>query len=79
MHTVNMHEAKSNLSALVEKALSGEEIIIAKAGKPLVKLVPLTKESHPRKPGRFKGQISLASDFDETSEEVVAAFEGRDE
>ena len=76
MHTVNMHEAKTKLSSLVEEALRGEEVVIARAGKPLVRLVPFQPEKKPRKPGRLKGKIKLASDFDLTPGEVIDAFEG---
>lgn len=75
MHRVNMHEAKTKLSALVEAALRGEEVIIAKAGKPLVRLVPYQPDRKPREPGRLRGKIELAPDFDETPEDVVATFE----
>ena len=78
MHTVNMHEAKTRLSFLVEEAMAGEDVIIAKAGKPLVKLVPLQVDERPRTPGRFKGRISISPDFDETPQEVIAAFEGEE-
>ncbi len=76
MLTVNMHDAKTTLSKLVEKALAGEEVVIAKAGIPLVTLVPIQRNETPRKPGRFKGQIVMAPDFDKTPEEVISAFEG---
>ncbi|OIO53654.1 MAG: type II toxin-antitoxin system prevent-host-death family antitoxin [Alphaproteobacteria bacterium CG_4_10_14_0_2_um_filter_63_37] len=76
MSTVNMHEAKTHLSSLVEQALAGQEVVIAKAGKPLVRLVPVAQEGESRKPGRFKGQIKLADDFDATPEEVIRTFEG---
>lgn len=76
MHTVNMHEAKTRLSSLVKEALAGEEVIIARAGKPAVKLVPVNQGSERRLPGRYKGQIIIAADFDATPEEVIAAFEG---
>lgn len=59
----NMHEAKSKLSQLVESALMGEEVIIAKAGKPAVRLVPC-KPSKERIFGKFKGQINLSENFD---------------
>ena len=75
MHKVNMHEAKSKLSALVEEALAGEDVIIAKAGRPLVRLVPFQEAKKPRKPGRLKGRIKLSPDFDETPEEVIRSFE----
>ncbi len=65
MHQINIHEAKTQLSKLVEEAAQGEEIIIAKAGKPVARLMPLaTNECKPRKPGGMKGQIWLAEDFD---------------
>ncbi len=74
--SVNIHEAKTNLSALIARVAKGESIIIAKAGKPMVKLVPLVADDSPRVPGRFKGEISVASDFDETPEHIISAFEG---
>lgn len=79
MLTVNMHDAKTTLSKLVEQALAGEEVVIAKAGVPLVKLIPVQRIEAPRKPGRFKGQIVIAPDFDKTPEEIVSAFEGGSE
>jgi len=79
MSTVNMHDAKTQLSSLVEKALAGEEVIIARAGKPLVKLTPITKDESPRLPGRLKGQIWIADDFDAVDESLVSLFEGVDQ
>lgn len=76
MRTVNMHEAKTKLSSLVEAALAGEDVIIARAGTPLVKLVPVGRDTRPRQPGRFKGQIRMAPDFDQTPEDIIVAFEG---
>ena len=76
MHQVNMHEAKSNLSALVEEVLAGGEVVIARAGKPLARLVPYSSLREPRKPGRWKGKLWVADDFDATPEEVIASFEG---
>ena len=73
---VNMHEAKSQLSRLGEQAWEGEEVIIAKAGKPYLRLVPYRRENQPRKLGCLKGQIWIAPDFDETPEEVIKVFEG---
>lgn len=79
MHSVNIHEAKTHLSRLVERAAAGEEIIIAKAGKPMAKLVPLTAESTPRVAGSMRGKIWIADDFDETPEEIIALFEGSED
>lgn len=67
MKTVNIHEAKTQLSKLVEEASRGESFIIAKAGKPLVKVVPLTAPTSAkvRRVGFMAGQISVPDDFDE--------------
>lgn len=74
---VNMHQAKSSLSRLVERALRGEEIVIARNGQPLVKLVPIPKERKSRVPGRGKGKIWISPDFEFTDEEITELFEGR--
>jgi len=73
---VNMHQAKSSLSRLVERALRGEEVVIARNGEPLVKLVPIPKERKPRLPGRGKGKIWISPDFEFTDEEITELFEG---
>jgi prevent-host-death family protein len=74
----NLYEAKTSLSQLVERAAAGEEIIIAKAGRPLAKLVPLPKKRTLRKPGGWEGRMRIADDFDAPlSEDIQAAFEGR--
>ena len=72
---VNMHQAKTSLSRLVERALAGEEVIIARNGEPLVKLVPVPKERKPRVPGRYKGKIWIAPDFEFTDAEIEELFE----
>jgi prevent-host-death family protein len=74
---VNMHEAKTTLSRLVERAMKGEEIIVAKAGRPLVKLVPLVKRDRPRRPGRWKGRVWIARDFNRLPDDLLDAFEGK--
>lgn len=61
--TVNMHEAKTHFSKLVERALAGEDIVVAKAGKPCIRLVPVDAEPlPPRAPGRFRGQLAEVPD-----------------
>ena len=75
---VNMHEAKSQLSALGEKAWAGEQIIIAKAGKPYLILSPYTHKRQQRIPGGYENQITIADDFDETSAEIINVFEGNE-
>ena len=63
---VNMHEAKSRLSELAELAQRGEIVIIAKAGKPYLDLLPHREQRKPRRAGRLAGRIRLADDFDDT-------------
>jgi len=76
-HTVNLYEAKTKLSSLVEEAAAGAEIVIAKAGKPLAKLVPV-RQVRRRKPGSAKGKIWIAADFDAPlPDELADAFAGR--
>ena len=75
---VNMHEAKSQLSALGEKVWKGEKVVIAKAGKPYLDLLPHKEDRSPRKPGRYKGKIRITDDFDQPPEELIRDFEGRD-
>lgn len=72
-----MHEAKTQLSRLVQRAAAGEDIIIAKAGEPLVRLVPYKEEPAPRRVGgAWAGQVWLADDWDsdETNAEIAATF-----
>jgi len=61
---LNLYEAKTLLSKLVDRAAAGEEIIIAKAGRPLAKLVPLGQKPKERKPGGWQGKVHIAEDFD---------------
>ncbi|MEA2114795.1 MAG: type II toxin-antitoxin system prevent-host-death family antitoxin [Thermodesulfobacteriota bacterium] len=75
---VNMHEAKSQLSALGKKAWAGERIVIARAGEPYLDLLPHKIEQNPRKPGRFKGKIRMSSDFTETPSEIIESFYGEE-
>ena len=75
---VNMHEAKSSLSKLVAKAAEGEEVVIAKAGKPVAKLVKY-EEREPRRLGGWEGRIWIADDFDETDQELVDLFYGSED
>ena len=80
MTITNIHQTKTQLSRLIEQVLKGEEIVIAKAGKPVAKLVPYQEEFQPRKPGgRWKGKIWMSKDFDELPAEVEAAFQGEAE
>lgn len=77
MQLVNIHEAKTNLSKLLEMVyLSDKEIIIAKAGKPVAKLVSYKEVKTPRKPGLWKDKIWMADDFNDEDEEMNRMFYG---
>ena len=74
---LNLYEAKSQLSALVEEAAAGHEIVIAKAGVPRARLVPI-RRSVRRRPGGSKGRIRIASDFDAPlPRDIIAAFSAK--
>jgi prevent-host-death family protein len=77
---VNLYDAKTQLSRLVDRAAGGEEIVIAKAGKPMARLVPLEKKKVRRVPGLLKGKIWVARDFDAPlPPELLRGFTGEDE
>lgn len=73
---INIQQAKTHLSRLLEEAVAGEEIVIAKAGRPYVRMVPCVREQTPRILGGWEGKLRIADDFDETPDEVVRLFEG---
>jgi prevent-host-death family protein len=76
---VNVHEAKTHLSRLLDRVAQGEEIVLAKAGKPYARLVPLDA-SPKREPGLLRGRIEMDdSFFDELPEEELRAWEGADD
>ena len=61
---VNIYEAKSKLSKLINQVIAGEEVIVAKSGKPVAKIVPFEKPTQNRKPGSAKGKLFISDDFD---------------
>jgi len=75
LEQVNMHEAKTHLSRLVERVEDGEEIVISRAGKPAAKLVPMPKKLGPRKLGGWEGKVQLSPDFYEFDKEIEQMFE----
>ncbi len=76
--TFNIHDAKTQLSKLVERAAAGNEIVIAKAGTPVARLVPLASAGRKRKLGLLRGRIKVPDDFDAPlPAKINAAFEGR--
>ena len=76
--SVNMHEAKTHFSRLVERAEAGEEVVIARAGKPVARLVGYEAKVPERHFGEWKGRVRIAPDFDELPPEIADAFEGRE-
>lgn len=74
MGTANIHEAKTQLSRLLERVERGEEIIIARAGKPVAKLVPYEAAFEPRVGGQCEGKWWIAPDFDELPDDIAEAF-----
>ncbi len=74
---INIHEAKTHLSKLLQRVIAGEEIVIAKAGKPVAKIVPIEQQTVTRRPGSAKGQVWVAPDFNAPlPDEILNAFEG---
>ena len=78
MNKVNIHQAKTHLSRLVDLAAGGEEIIIAKAGKPLARLVPYNPKGAFRRPGAMRGKIRIKKNFDAPlPKSLLDSFEGK--
>jgi len=77
--TINIHEAKTHLSKLLRQVLSGEEIIITKAGEPIARLIPFAEKPAKRVPGTVTGQLWVAPDFTAPlPPEILDAFEGQE-
>jgi prevent-host-death family protein len=74
--SVNIHEAKTHFSKLIERVLQGEEITIAKGGRPVARLVPVESTKEHRSPGSARGQVKVAQDFDTPlPEELLQSFQ----
>lgn len=76
MKIINIYEAKTNFSKLIEQVLAGEDVVIGKAGKPVAKVVKYAdvEEISKREPGGWEGKIWIADDFDDEDEEINAMF-----
>ncbi|MBT3224823.1 MAG: type II toxin-antitoxin system prevent-host-death family antitoxin [Deltaproteobacteria bacterium] len=74
MQITNISEAKAQLSSLIERVSSGEDIIIGKAGKPVARLIRYENNRRPRRPGALKGKIKIAEDFDELPDDIASEF-----
>jgi prevent-host-death family protein len=75
VESVNIHEAKTHLSRLVERVEAGEEVVIARAGRPVARLVPYRARREPRRPGGWEGRVTMAPDFDDPIPDLLDAFE----
>jgi len=75
---VNVHDAKTHLSRLLERVESGEEITLARAGRPIARIVPYRPRRGPRRPGMWKGKVWLADDWDspQVNAEIARSFDG---
>ena len=76
MQIINVYDAKTHLSRLLDQVAQGEEIISARAGNPLANLVPYREDEQPRVPGSWRGRVHIAPDFDELPPDLATAFEG---
>lgn len=74
MQISDIHEAKSDLSKLIELAMRGEDVILSQNGCPMVRLVPIEPDNEPRRGGQWQGQVWIADDFDELPEDIAKAF-----
>jgi prevent-host-death family protein len=78
MTKVNIHQAKTHFSRLIELAANGEEVVIARSGKPVARLVSYTPKGMVRRPGSMRGKIRIKKDFDAPlPKELLDAFEGK--
>ncbi len=73
---VNVYQAKTHLSQLIDRALAGEDVVIARNGRPMVRLVPVRVTGKRRMPGAWRGLVQVAEDFDDLPVELAAAFRG---
>ena len=74
MHIINVDEAKSSFSKLIEKVEYGEEVIITRSGKPVAKLIPYQTSKAPRTGGQWKGKVKIAAEFDSLPKDIANTF-----
>ena len=74
--TFNIHQAKTHLSRLIELVEAGEDVVLARAGKPVARLVPYRKRGQERQPGLWRGKVEILPGFDELDEEITRELEG---
>ena len=74
MEIADVHDAESQLSKFIERALQGEDVVIAKSGTPVVRLTPIQADTSPRLGGQWKGRVKMADDFDSLPDDLAEAF-----
>lgn len=74
MQIANIHQAKTNLSELIRRAIAGEEVIIARSNEPLVRLEPIVRDTRPRTGGQWRSKLWVSPDFDAPDSELEAMF-----
>ena len=79
MEQVNVHDAKTHLSRLLERVEAGEEIVISRAGRPVARLVAFRRPRSPRRPGGWRGRVVIGPEFDDLPDELAAALRGEAE
>jgi prevent-host-death family protein len=79
MKTVNTHEAKTQLSRILSEVEKGEEYVVARAGRPIARLVPYRESTATAGPGKWRGRVVIHEDFDDEDEKITALFEGTDQ
>lgn len=77
MHIANIHEAKAHLSELIRRAIAGEEVMIARANEPLVRLEPVIRDTRPRTGGQWAGKVHVSPEFDAVDKELEGEFYNR--
>jgi prevent-host-death family protein len=73
--SVNVHEAKTHLSRLLDRVEAGEEVVLARAGRPVARLIPFRARTQPREPGIWRGTVRIAADYDAVDADIVRSFE----
>jgi prevent-host-death family protein len=76
MEITNIHQAKTHLSKLIERARRGEDVIIGKAGRPVARLVAYDQDTRPRTGGLWRGKVKISEQFDQLPDDMAAAFRG---
>ncbi len=75
-NVLSIHEVETQLAQVIEQVLAGEDVVVAEAGKPLVKIIRYAQPDEPRRPGFWRGRVKMSEDFDELPDDLLQAFYG---